>query len=126
MSAQNTSSFSFRWRSWFGLGVALFLFYGALNAFFAIFVPTSLHTGGAGAVGNTLVLSEMADSALLGRSLTDVQKADPRLGAFLVTFMDTMCSQMMAYAILQLAVGWFALRPGVRRGRCGLPRLRLS
>ncbi len=112
MSAQMASSFSFRWRSWFGLGVALFLFYGAVNAFFAILVPIWLHTGGAGAAGNTLVLSPMADTALLGRSLTDVQKADPRLGAFLVTFMDTMCAQMMAYAILQLGVAWFALRRG--------------
>lgn len=112
MSTQMTSAFSFRWRSWLGLGVALFLFYGALNAFAAIFVPTSLHSGGAGAAGNTLVLSPMADTALLGRSLTDVQKADPRLGAFLVTFMDTMCAQMMAYAILQLGVAWFALRRG--------------
>jgi hypothetical protein len=114
MSTPMTSSFSFRWRSWFGLGVALFLFYGALNALSAIFVPTSLHIGGAGAAGNTLVLNEKADTALLGRSLTDVQEADPRLGAFLVTFMDTMCAQMMAYAILQLNVAWFALRRGQR------------
>jgi hypothetical protein len=112
MPTQLTSSSSFRWRSWLGLGVALFLFYGALNALSAIIVPTALHTGGAGAAGNTLVLNEKADTALLGRSLTHVQEADPRLGAFLVTFMDTMCAQMMAYAILQLSVTWFALRRG--------------
>ncbi len=112
MSTHIASSFSFRWRSWLGIGVALFLINGALNAFFAIFVPLSLHSGGAGAVGNVLVLSEMADTALLGRSLADLQNADPRLGAFLVSFMDTMCSQMMAYAVLQLCVAWFALRRG--------------
>ena len=104
--------FNFRWRSWLGVAVALFLFWGALNAFFAVFVPVSLHWNGAGAVGGTLVLGAEEDAALLGRPLTAIAQDDPKLNAFLVTFMDTMCAQMMAYAIVHLAVVWFALRRG--------------
>ena len=59
-----------------------------------------------------MVLSQTADAALLGRSLAELDKADPRLGAFLVSFMDTMCAYMMAFALLQLAVVWFGLRRG--------------
>ena len=114
MKINMTSTFSFRWRSWLGLSVALFLLYGAFNVFAALSVPLSLHGRGAGAVGDTLVLTTTADTALLGRSLTELQQADPRLGAFLVTFMDTMCAQMMAFALLQLGVVWFALRRGQR------------
>ena len=109
----NTSStFNFRWRSWLGVAVALFLAWGALNAFLAVFVPVSLHRNGAGAVGGTLVLGAEEDAALLGRSLAAIARDDPKLNAFLVTFMDTMCAQMMAYAIVHLAVVWFALRRG--------------
>ena len=107
----NTSStFNFRWRSWLGLTVAIFLLWGALNAFLAIFVPVSLHRNGAGAVGGTLVLGANEDTALLGRPLAAIAQDDPKLNAFLVTFMDTMCAQMMAYAIVHLAVVWFGLR----------------
>ena len=109
----NTSStFNFRWRSWLGLTVAIFLLWGALNAFLAIFVPVSLHRNGAGAVGGTLVLGANEDAALIGRPLAAIAQDDPKLNAFLVTFMDTMCAQMMAYAIVHLAVVWFALRRG--------------
>jgi hypothetical protein len=110
---QNT--FVFRWRSLFGFAVALFVLYGATNVLSALVVPVSLHRGGADAApGGTLVLSETADAELLGRSLTDVDKADPALGAFLVSFMDTMCAYMMAFGLLQIGVAWFALRRGRR------------
>jgi hypothetical protein len=121
MPTQTSNVFAFHWRSWLGLAVALLLMYGAFNVFSAVAVPVSLHLNGAGAVGGTLVLSQTADSALLGRSLAEVDKADPRLGAFLVSFMDTMCAYMMAFALLQLGVVWFALRRGTRVGAvdCG-------
>ena len=112
MSTPTSHVFSFRWRSWLGLAVALLLLYGAFNVLSAVAVPLSLHRNGAGAVGGTLVLSQTADTALLGRSLAGLDKADPRLGAFLVSFMDTMCAYMMAFALLQLGVVWFALRRG--------------
>ena len=112
MSTHISSEFAFRWRSRLGLAVALLLLYGAVNVLSALVVPLSLHLNGAGAVGGTLVLSQTADSALLGRSLAELHRADPRLGAFLVTFMDTMCAYMMAFALLEIGVVWFALRRG--------------
>src|SRR5574341_2406250 len=105
-------AFTFRWRSWLGIAVALFLVWGALNACLAVFVPVSLHRNGAGAVGGTLVLGANEDAALLGRPLAVIAQDDPTLNAFLVTFMDTLCAQMMAYAIVHLALVWFALRRG--------------
>jgi len=91
------------------VAVILFLIYGALNVIFAIVVPYSLHTQGVGAFPG-LVFGGQADAALLGRSLADIQRADPRLNAYIVTFMDTMCMMMMPFGILQIAVAWFGLR----------------
>src|SRR5438067_7112269 len=81
---------AFRWGSILGIAVLLFLIYGALNIIFSIVVPFSLHTQGIGAFPG-LVFGGQADSALLGRSLAEIQRADPRLNAYIVTFMDTMC-----------------------------------
>ena len=103
----------FRLRSWLGASVVLFLLYGLVNVLAATFVPLSLHFRGAGAIG-ALVLSPQADEAFLARSLEALGRSDPRLGSYLVLFMDTMCAQMMAFAIFQLAVVWFALRRGQR------------
>jgi len=83
--------------------------YGVANIFFAIFVPTSLHQGGAGASGG-LIVGIDADSMVLGKSLTTLAQSDPGLSAFLVAFMDTMCMMMMAFGILQVGIAWFALR----------------
>lgn len=99
----------FRWRSLLGVAVILFLIYGALNVIFAILVPFTLHTQGIGGFPG-LVLGGQADAALLGRSLAEIQRVDPGLNAYLVTFMDTMCMMMMPFGILQLGVTWFGLR----------------
>lgn len=103
--------FRFRWRSRLGVAVLLFLAWGALNASLAIIVPASLHAKGVAAVGG-LVMSADMDATLLGRSLTDIAQNDPRLNSYLVTLMDTMCAQMMSFALLLLGVTWFALRRG--------------
>jgi len=104
----------FRWRSWLGLSVAIFLAYGLINVIAPILVPYFLHTRGPAALGDAgLIVGAQTDAALLGRSLEDIGRTDPRLGAFLVTFMDTMCAMMMHFAIMQLAVVWFALRRGM-------------
>ena len=106
---------AFHWRSFLGVGVILFLLAGLVNVFFAVFVPVSLHQGGPGAMGAFgLVMSEATDAQVLGRSLADIGRQDPGLSAYLVAFMDTMCSMMMPLGILQLAVAWFALRAGQR------------
>jgi len=108
---QAQAGFRFRWRSRLGVAVGLFLAWGALNAFLAIFVPASLHLRGAAAVGGLVMNSDM-DAALLGRSLSDIAQNDPRLNSYFVTFMDTMCAQMMSFAVLLVGVTWFALRRG--------------
>src|SRR5207245_9785778 len=100
---------SVRWPSRIGVATALFLFGGPINFASAVSTPILLHFLGPDASGG-LVLSNDADAAFLGRSLTAVNAADPAMGAYLVIFMYTMCAFMMAFAILQLGVAWFALR----------------
>jgi hypothetical protein len=112
MSTPMPNLWSFRWRSRLGLAVVLFLLYGAINVFASVFVPLLLQMNGAGGAGGALVLDSEADAMLVGRTLADLDRADPRLGAFLVSLMDTMCAYMMAFAIVHLGVTWFALRQG--------------
>jgi len=105
-------SLRFRWRSKLGVAVGFFLAWGALNAFLAISAPLSLHRDGAAAIKVLVLISDTMETQLLGRSLADIAQSDPRLGSYLVTFMDTMCAQMMSFALLLVAVTWFALRRG--------------
>jgi hypothetical protein len=100
-----------RWRSFLGISVGLFLAWGLLNAALAIYVPYTLHTGGPAALGG-LILTAEVDEALLGRTYASIDAQDPRLAAYLVAFMDTMCAQMMAFAVAYIAVVWFGLRRG--------------
>jgi len=99
-----------RWGSWLGVGAVFFLIAALVNVLAAVFVPLALHLQGVGAVGSSLVWSAEGDAALLGRSLKEVAAADPRLGTYLVSFMDTMCSMMMGWGVVSLAAAWFALR----------------
>src|SRR5205823_4583216 len=62
------TSMVFRWRSWLGLAVALFLVYGAPNLLIAIAVPLTLQVGGAGALG-------VGDRALLPAHLGQLRRA---------------------------------------------------
>lgn len=112
MLAQISTGLSFHWRSWLGLAVVLNLLYGAANVFLSIYPPITLHLEGAGGAGFLVV--PIADSALLGRTLADLEKNDPRLGAYLLALMDAMCAFMMAYALVHIGVTWFALRRGQR------------
>src|SRR6266508_1042464 len=112
ISTQMPNLLSFRWRSRLGLAVVLFLLYWIINVLAAVFVHLSLHINGAGGAGGALVIDPEADAMLVGRTLADLDRADLRLGAFLVSFMDTRCAYMMAFAIVHLGVTWFALRQG--------------
>ena len=68
---------AFRWRSWLGLAVALFLVYGALSLLIAIFEPLALQFGGAGAFGFVPpVMSMDGDAALLGRPVEGLRQSD--------------------------------------------------
>jgi hypothetical protein len=54
----------FRWRSWLGASVILFLLYGGANMLSALAVPTTLIQGGAGATA--VVLDPDSDAYLVG------------------------------------------------------------
>ena len=58
------------------------------------------------------MISNQADATLIGRSLADVGKHEPRLGAFFVSFMDTVCAYKMSFGIVSVTSAWFALRRG--------------
>lgn len=58
------------------------------------------------------MVSNQADATLIGQSLADVGKHEPRLSAFFVSFMETMCAYMMPFGIVYVAIAWFALRRG--------------
>jgi len=106
---------AFKWRSWTGVATVLFLVYGAANLLAAIIVPTTLITGGAGALGGGgVVFSGDADSYLLGSSLGALRSSNPKLDTLLVSSMVGMCGQMIALAALFLAMTWFAFRRGQR------------
>ena len=54
----------FRWRSWLGASVILFLLYGAVNVVAAPVAPITLVRGGAGAT--VLVIDADSDAYLVG------------------------------------------------------------
>ena len=108
----NPGPVQFRWRSLLGVSVGLFLLFGILlNIVPALLVPLLLHLNGPAGAG-WLVVNNQADATLIGRSLADVGKHEPRLGAFFVSFMDTMCAYMMSFGIVYVTIAWFALRRG--------------
>ena len=109
--AANAPRPPFRWKSRLGVAVTLFLILGGLNFSFAVAVPITLHLFGAASFGGQLVLGDGADHcAFLGRCLSDIERSDPAMAAFLVAFMDTMCAFMMSFAVLQIGLAWYALR----------------
>ena len=108
----NPGPVQFRWRSLLGVSVGLFLLFGfLLNILPALLVPLLLHLNGPAGAG-WLVVSNQADATLIGQSLADVGKHEPRLSAFFVSFMETMCAYMLSFGIVYVAIAWFALRRG--------------
>lgn len=103
---------AFRWRSWLGASVILFLLYAAANVVAALVVPATLVRGGAGATG--LVLDPDSDAYLAGgkQVLDALRQTNPKLDTLLVSSMVGMCSQMMAFGILALLITWFVIRRG--------------
>jgi hypothetical protein len=102
----------FRWRSWLGASVTLFLLYGAVNAVAALVVPTTLIHGGAGATA--VVIDPDSDAYLAGgkQVINELRQDNPKLDTLLVSSMVSMCAQMMAFAIVAILVTWFAIRRG--------------
>src|SRR5437764_11649424 len=100
------TTMAFRWRSWLGLAVALFLVYGALNMLIAIGTRLTLQVGGVGASGVPPVMSMDGDTALLGRPLDGLRQSDPKLEALLVSGMQSMCAMHLSMATLVLGATW--------------------
>ena len=108
----NPGPVQFRWRSLLGVSVGLFLLFGILlNIVPALLVPLLLHLHGPAGAG-WLVISNQADATLIGRSLADVGKHEPRLGAFFVSCMDTVCAYMKSLGIVYVTIAWSALCRG--------------
>jgi hypothetical protein len=103
MNAEST----FRWRSRLGVAVGVFLLYGLFNVFAAIQVPLTQHAKG---ITMPQIMSSAADSRVLGKDISTLAQSDRALSDYMVAFMDTMCMEMMAFGILQIAIVWFALR----------------
>jgi hypothetical protein len=102
----------FRWRSWLGASVVLFLLYGAVDMQSALYVPTTLIQGGAGATA--VVLDPDSDAYLVGgkQVIDTLRRTNLKLDTLLVSSMVSMCAQMMAFAIVAILVTWFAIRSG--------------
>ncbi len=108
----NPRPVQFRWRSLLGVSVGLFLLFGILlNIVPALLVPLLLQLNGSAGAG-WLVINNQADVTLIGRSLAEVGKHEPRLGAFFVSFMETVCAYKMSFGIVSVTSAWFALRRG--------------
>jgi hypothetical protein len=102
----------FRWRSLLGVSVGLFLLFGILlNIVPALLVPLLLQLNGSAGAG-WLVINNQADVTLIGRSLAKVGKHEPRLGAFFVSFIETVCAYMLSFGIVYFTIDWVALRRG--------------
>lgn len=105
---------STRWRSLFGLGVMLFLGYGALNSLAALVVPWIYHLSGgmAGLVnrGTGILVSGPADQEFFGRSDAAVLLQNPDLAVVYDLLFDVMLGLYGAVGVLQLSMVWFGLR----------------
>ncbi len=117
---------AFRWRSWLGASVILFLLWGAGNVVPALLVPGTLIRGGAGA--GPLVFDQDLDAYLAGgrQVLEGLRSTNPKLDTLLVSSMVNMCSQMMAFGILTILIAWFVVRRGNKWGIWGVAAASLA
>ena len=104
-----------RWRSPSGIGLALLLLYGALNAVSAVAVPIALEARAIRGLGDGAVLiANGPEEFMLGTTYAQLHRDNPKLDKLLVDTMLGMCAQMMAMAVAFLAIAWFAARRGAR------------
>jgi len=104
-----------RWRSTAGVGLALLLVYGVLNAASAVIVPVALEARAVRGLGDgAVLLASGAEEYMLGTTYARLHRDNPKLDKLLVDTMLGMCAQMMAMAVAFLGIGWFAARRGAR------------
>ena len=104
-----------RWKSVSGVGLALLLTYGVLNAVSAVVVPIALEARAIHGVGDGAVLIGTAqEEHMLGTTYAQLHQNNPKLDKLLVDTMLAMCAQMMAMAVAFLGIAWFAARRAAR------------
>ena len=104
-----------RWKSLSGIGLALLLFYGAMNVVSALMVPMALEARAVSGLGDgAVLLANGPEEYMLGTTYAQLHRDNPKLDKLLVDSMLGMCAQMMAMAVAFLAIAWFAARRGAR------------
>ena len=104
-----------RWKSLSGIGLALLLFYGAMNVVSAVVVPIALEARAVSGLGDGAVLiANGPEEYMLGTTYAQLHRDNPKLDKLLVDTMLSMCAQMMAMAVAFLGIAWFAARRGAR------------
>jgi hypothetical protein len=104
-----------RWKSVSGVGLALLLVYGVLNAVSAVAVPIALEARAVRGLGDgAVLLANGPEEYMLGTTYAQLRRDNPKLDKFLVDTMLGMCAQMMAMAVAFLGISWFAARRGQR------------
>jgi len=97
------------------MGLALLLFYGAMNLVSALVVPIALEARAVSGLGDGAVLiANGPEEYMLGTTYAQLHRDNPKLDKLLVDSMLSMCAQMMAMAVAFLAIAWFAARRGAR------------
>jgi hypothetical protein len=104
-----------RWKSLSGVGLALLLAYGVMNALSAVVVPIALEARAVSGVGDgPVLLAKGPEEYMLGTTYARLHRDNPKLDKLLVDTMLAMCAQMMAMAVAFLGITWFAARRGKR------------
>jgi hypothetical protein len=98
---------SFSWRSALGVGVVLFLAYGAIHVLFGAIYLVVAETD----IGNrTLFASPGLDQALFGAPPVDLLRDDRALAQLRSILYLVIAGLFVSLGIVQLALTWFGLR----------------
>ncbi len=102
-------TFEFHWLSPLGIGVVLFLCYGAFYIFIGALTPIMADTE----MGRQVTVSSVEkDNALLGGPLPELLQSSPALAKMRTMLLNMVGGLLVAAGILVLAVTWFGLRQG--------------
>ena len=105
------SALQFQWLSPLGVSVALFLLFGVLHVGIGVLAPL-LTRSAAEPPPVYLLFSERSDTALFGAPPAQIAREHRALGLLRWLLLCWLAAVLFAFGVLQLAVAWFALRPG--------------
>ncbi|MDP9245131.1 MAG: hypothetical protein M3O64_00620 [Chloroflexota bacterium] len=100
---------TFHWASPLGVGVALLLGWGAINAIIGVLAPI---VGRGPLVADILVLSPRTDAAMFGGDPNSLVREFPALLALQRVLLVWLGASLAAFGLLIIAVTWFGLRRG--------------